>query len=143
MVREGAIGIRFARRADWPYLEREHSGLRRDRLARKVEAKEILVAERDDALVGFLDLDFLGAEAPYMSLIRVDGSMRRQGIGRALLKFAEEDLRRKGFHVLYSSSQGDEPEPQEWHRTVGFEPCGALEGFNENGVSEVFFRKRL
>jgi len=45
--------------------------------------------------------------------------------------------------VLFSSSQANEPEPQAWHRHVGFEECGFIAGINEGGVGEVFFRKVL
>lgn len=138
-----AVRIRFAQRADLPYLERELSRVRRDRLARKIEAKEVVVADRDGEPVGVLDLDYLGAESPYMSLLRVDPALRRSGIGTALLTFAEDHLRRRGFRVLYTSATGNEPEPQTWHRRMGFVECGVLEGFNEGGVAEVFFRKPL
>jgi GNAT superfamily N-acetyltransferase len=135
--------IRFARRTDLAYLERERKEIRRDRLARKIDAKELVVAERGAELVGLLDLEFIQPETPYMSLIRVDGQHRREGIGSALLAFAEEYLRSRGFKILYTSSQADEPEPQVWHRRAGFDPCGSIEGFNEGGVAEVFFRKSL
>ena len=135
--------IRFARRADVPYLERQMPHIRRDRLARKIDGRDILVAERDGETIGLLDLDFLGPAAPYMSLVRVDPSHRRAGIGTALLAFAEDHLRRLGFRVLYTSATANEPEPQAWHRRRGFTPCGSLEGFNEGNVAEVFFRKPL
>ncbi len=135
--------VRFARRADLAYLERERKEIRRDRLARKIDAKELIVAERGGEILGLLELEFPQPEAPYMSLIRVDGRHRREGIGTALLTFAEDQLRRRDFEVLYTSSAADEPEPQVWHRAAGFEPCGSLEGFNEGGIAEVFFRKRL
>jgi len=35
----------------------------------------------------------------------------------------------------------DEPEPQAWHRHMGFVECGIINGINENGIGEVFFRK--
>ena len=42
-----------------------------------------------------------------------------------------------------SSSQADEPEPQTWHRAIGFEECGIISGLNEGGIGEIFFRKKL
>jgi N-acetylglutamate synthase-like GNAT family acetyltransferase len=135
--------IRFARRGDLAYLRNERGEIPPERMERKIEGKEFIVAERAGAQVGLLDLEFIQPEEPYMSLIRVDARHRREGIGTALLAFAEEHLRGLGFRVLYTSSQSDEPEPQAWHRRSGFEPCGALEDFNGGGIAEVFFRKRL
>jgi hypothetical protein len=36
-----------------------------------------------------------------------------------------------------------EPEPQAWHRHIGFTECGALVGINDGGIGEIFFRKVL
>jgi len=49
----------------------------------------------------------------------------------------------QGFDVLYSSSQVDEPKPQAWHRHMGFEECGVINGINQGDIGEIFFRKRL
>jgi hypothetical protein len=45
--------------------------------------------------------------------------------------------------MLYSSSQADEQGPQEWHLHMRFEECGLIAGINNDGVGELFFRKRL
>ena len=60
-----------------------------------------------------------------------------------MLSFIEDYLRERGHNNLYSSSQVDEPQPQAWHRHVGFEECGFIGGIYNGGVGEVFFRKRL
>jgi hypothetical protein len=64
-------------------------------------------------------------------------------VGRALLKFVEQDPRARGHRTLYSSSQANEIQPQTWHRHVGFEECGFIAGINDGGIDEVFFRKKL
>lgn len=110
---------------------------------RKIEDGDVFVAERDGEHVGYLRLGYLWAKLPYIELIRVLESHRRAGVGRALLAFIEADAAASGHAVLYSSSQADEPEPQAWHRRMGFEECGLLAGVNKGGIGEVFFRKRL
>lgn len=80
---------------------------------------------------------------PYIGLIFVQEEYQRQGIGRAILGFLEASLRSKGYKVLLSSSQVNEPPSQAWHRAVGFQECGILAGINEGGIGEVFFRKSL
>ena len=40
--------------------------------------------------------------------------------------------------MLYRSSQVDEPDPQAWHRDVGFEECGIIAGINK-GLGESLF----
>lgn len=110
---------------------------------RKIEWREIVVAELDGGLVGYLRLEYLWSRTPYVAMIHVLPERRRRGVGKALLAFTEEFLREQGHAALYSSSQVDEAEPQAWHRHVGFEECGVIAGINEGGVGEVFFRKRL
>lgn len=43
---------------------------------------------------------------------------------------------------LYSSSQANEAEPQQWHRHMGFAECGIINGIND-GIGEVLFVKPL
>lgn len=135
------LKIRFAEPADADFLEPEVY-IPAEILRRKIEWREMLVAEAEGELAGLLQLEYLWSLVPYIALIRVAEERRRRGIGRALLGFAEEYLREQGHRTLYSSSQADEAEPQKWHRRMGFEECGILAGVNE-GVAEVFFRKDL
>jgi N-acetylglutamate synthase-like GNAT family acetyltransferase len=136
------VTVRFAVPADLEFL-RQHSYAPSHVVERKVEWQEFLVAERSGSLVGCLQLEYLWSLVPYVALIWVLPAHRRQGVGRAMLRYAETFLRDKGHDALYSSSQADEPEPQAWHRHVGFEECGVISGLNEGGIGEIFFRKRL
>jgi ribosomal protein S18 acetylase RimI-like enzyme len=93
--------------------------------------------------VGYLRFEYLWSIVPYIALIRVSPAVRRRGVGRALLADLENRLRAQGQVAVYSSSQADEPEPQAWHRHIGFQECGFIGGINGNGIGEVFFRKDL
>ena len=109
----------------------------------KIERREILLAERAGALAGYLRLEYLWSMVPFLGLIWVVEGQRRQGVGKALLAYVGDFLRGRGHGALYSSSQADEPEPQAWHRHVGFEECGFIGRINEGGIGEIVFRKRL
>jgi GNAT superfamily N-acetyltransferase len=114
-----------------------------DVIVAKIEREEILLAERSGELAGYVRLEYLWSMIPYLGLIWVVEGHRRKGVGRALLRYLEGFLRQKEHAALYSSSQADEPEPQAWHRHVGFGECGFIAGINDGGIGEVFFRKRL
>ncbi|HDN79435.1 MAG TPA: GNAT family N-acetyltransferase [Chloroflexi bacterium] len=135
--------VRFAGLKDLEWCIREDSDVDPEVLRWKVEHQEIIIAEVDGQPVGYLRLEYLWSQVPYIGLIWVLPGYRRRGIGRAMLRFLEEFLRSKGHRVLYSSSQANEPEPQAWHRHVGFQECGFIAGINEGGVGEVFFHKSL
>ncbi len=145
----GEIVIRFARRDDLDFAYQD-GYIPGEVLKRKIEAQtlnpdrieDVVIAEWNGERVGYVRLECLWSIVPYISLIQVLPEYRRQGVGKALLRFIENFLREAGHEVLYSSSQADEPEPQAWHRYMGFEECGFIAGINE-GVGEVFFRKNI
>lgn len=111
-------------------------------LTRKIDWQEIALVEQNGVPTGYLHLDYLWSIVPFIALILVLEPYRRRGAGRTLLAFIEDHARAHNHTWLYSSSQLDEPEPQAWHRHMGFEECGILAGHND-GIGEVFFRKRL
>lgn len=136
------LSIRFATPADSDFVQQDQY-LPLEIVRRKIEWREIIVAEIEGQLVGYLRLEYLWSKIPYIALIRVTPEHRRRGIGKQLLTFAEAFFRGQGHTVLYSSSQVNEAEPQAWHRHAGFEECGVISGINEGGVGELFFCKRL
>ena len=111
-------------------------------LRRKIDLDEFIIAERNDKPVGFIELEYLWSMVPYIALIRVLEEHRRQGIGKRMLGFLERFLANRNHKRLYSSSQENEPEPQDWHRHMGFEECGKIEGIND-GIGEIFFCKEI
>ena len=136
------ISLRLAQDSDLGFVSQD-GYTSEEVIQKKIEAGEVFVAEKDGASVGYLRLEYLWSSEPYISLIRVLESFRKQGVGRALLSYVEDTLRSNGHSALYSSSQVDEPPPQAWHRHMGFQECGIIAGINKGGVGEVFFRKAL
>ena len=138
------IRVRFANRMDLDEcIALDHPAMPAEVIRRKVEQREIIVAEGVGKLVGYLRLEYLWSVVPYVALVWVVDNQRQQGIGRAMLRYLENVLCQQGHAVLYSSSQVNEPEPQAWHRHVGFKECGFVAGINEGGIGEIFFRKDL
>lgn len=134
---------RWAIDSDLEFLQTApHACLTAPVLRRKIEWHEAIVATVDGVMKGYLYLDHLWSSYPFIATIWVHESHRNHGVGRVMLQFVEAQARADGQNILYSSSQLDEPEPQAWHRHMGFEECGIWAGHN-HGVGEVFFRKPL
>lgn len=139
---EPEIAVRAATESDLGFVSQD--GYLPDPVVeRKVRVGDVFIALRDNEPVGYLRLEWLWSKVPYIELVRVLEPHRRAGVGRALLAHVEAEALDQGHSALYSSSQADEPEPQAWHRRMGFVECGLLTGLNEGGVGEVFFRKTL
>ena len=144
------IAIRFARVDDLDFAYQD-GYISVEIMKQKIDAQvalnpdrieDIVIAEWNGKRVGYVRLEYLWSIVPYIALIQVLPEYRRQGVGKTLLRFIETFLREAEHEALYSSSQADEPEPQAWHRHVGFEECGFITGIND-GIGEVFFRKSL
>ncbi|SDW54350.1 GNAT family N-acetyltransferase [Paenibacillus sp. CF384] len=137
------LTIRFGNRGDleaavgWDRHTPEHI------LSWKLDHKDIIMADQLDGCVGYMKLEHLWSQFPYIGLIRVKEELRGNGIGMQMLQFAQAHLKQQGAAKLYSSSQADEPAPQMWHRKMGFTECGILSGINDGGVGELFFVKEL
>jgi predicted GNAT superfamily acetyltransferase len=141
-MNEAGVMVRIAEPGDLDFLKQK-SGLPRERLLQKIQRDEILILSVGDELVGYLWFAFLWSEIPLIDLIYIKEDFQKRGLSRVLLGYLESFLQMRGYGVLYSSSQLDEPEPQAWHRHVGFEECGMIAGLNDGGIGEVFFRKAI
>ena len=139
-----AVRVRFAEGpSDLAWCVAHDGWLDEAELRRKVEAQEVVVAELDGELVGQLRLDYLWSYLPHLAQVRVVEHHRRQGIGRALVAFVEQQARSSGVDKILSSTRPDKVEAQVWHRQIGFTECGSLEGFGPNGEATIFFLKIL
>jgi len=136
------ISVRAAEMADIDFVKQDGC-ISRDALEHKIARSEVVVATREDERVGYARVDFLWTSIPYLSMLWVLEEHRRQGIGRAILAHLESRFREAGHPTLYSSSDASEPEPQAWHRHMGFEECGFIAGINAGGIGEIIFRKIL
>jgi len=88
---------------------------------------DVLVAEVDGEVVGFLVLSFVPALSGLRALLddlAVDPAYRRQGIGAALVEAAIQRASRHGAtHLLVDTSRGD-PAARDFYQACGFEAGG-------------------
>lgn len=140
MSTDVSIVVRFASHDDLgSCFEFDHSD-RQDIIENKIDMHEIILAERRGEVIGYLKLEYIWSKLPYISLIFLKPEFRGKGIGSLILNYLVEFLQLNGYSILLSSSQVNEAEPQKWHRKMGFAECGILNGINEEGIGEVFFR---
>ena len=138
------IKLRFAESNDLDFcIKMDYKHINEAAMKKRLEEKMIIIAEVDRKPVGYLRMEFLWLKIPYIGLIVVIKAYRKKGVGSAMIKFLVDYLIKNEYNVLYSSSQINEPEPQAWHRKIGFEECGFIAGINEGDIGEVFFRKNL
>ena len=137
------ISVRLAHAHDLNWLAEHDGHLDALALAAKLARSEVLIAEVGGAPAGLLRFDWLWSSVPFIAQVRVLQRFRRLGVGRALVDALTDQAGASGARLLLSSATGNEPEPQAWHRALGFEECGRLSGINEGDVAEVVFQRRL
>ncbi|MEA3327274.1 MAG: GNAT family N-acetyltransferase [Chloroflexota bacterium] len=136
------VTVRLANQSDLDFVSQD-GYLSKEEVFWKIKRKECFVLSVDGNLAGYLRLEFLWSLVPFIALIFIKERYQNKGYSRDLLGFVEKTLKNRGYEVLFSSSQANEPTPQAWHRHIGFEECGVINGINEGGVGEIFFRKKL
>lgn len=94
---------------------------------RETPAMDVLVAEVDGEVVGFLALTFMPGLTGLRALLgemAVDPTYRRLGIGASLVEAAIQRASRRGAtHLLVDTSRGDAA-AQEFYHACGFEAGG-------------------
>jgi len=137
------ISIRFGEIDDSQLINNVDPHVPDHILTWKLQNHEIIIASMDTEIIGYFRLEYLWSKYPYIGLIKVHPDYRGQGLGKRLLEFAQEYLGTQGIKAIYSSSQVNENDPQQWHRKMGFKECGILNGINEGNIGELFFVKEL
>ena len=94
---------------------------------RESTSLDVLVAELQGELIGFLVLSYVSALTglrAWIDDIAVDPGRRRQGIGRALVEAAIQRASRRGAtHLFMDTSRGNQ-NAQRFYRACGFEEDG-------------------
>lgn len=143
MNRDNSITVRFAASSDLDACFCFDHAERRDIIESKVDMYEIIVAELCGEIIGYLKLEYIWSKLPFIGIILLKSEHRGMGLGRLMLKYLSDFLIANEHTILLSSSQVNEVQPQMWHRKMGFVECGILNGINEGGVGEVFFKLDL
>ncbi|MFN2235074.1 MAG: GNAT family N-acetyltransferase [Anaerolineales bacterium] len=103
-----------------------------DILAAKLRFREsttldILVAEYQSEIVGFLVLSYVSALTglrAWIDDIAVDPTRRRQGIGQSLVEAAIQRASRRGATHLFMDTSRGSPDAQSFYKACGFEQDG-------------------
>jgi GNAT superfamily N-acetyltransferase len=141
---EPSLIIRDARAADLPaivtMLADDPLGAGRERVAEplppayhaafeEIESdprQRLLVAERDDTLVGTLQLSIIpnltfgGRRRAQVEGVRIAEGARGQGVGRSLIEHAKGIAQDQGCHLLQLTTNRQRPEAVRFYERLGF-----------------------
>jgi ribosomal protein S18 acetylase RimI-like enzyme len=104
-----------------------------------LDRHHMLVAEREDEVVGCLAYRTDWFQCTFVSLVAVKKDARRQGVARALYRMVE------GISPsprLFSSTEETNGVSIQMHSALGFAPSGHIDNLPQ-GYRELLFYKRL
>lgn len=104
---------------------------------------EIYIAHINDEPCGVIVLDRKGlAGSPYLKSIAVDPKYRNQGVGRALIEFAE-NLYRKQYKHFFLCVSSFNKKAQSLYDRLGYIKVGEFKDYIIEGESEILMYKKL
>lgn len=104
-----------------------------------LERHHVLVAEREDEVVGFLAYRTDWFQCTFVSLVSVTKDARRQGVARSLYRRVED---MSPSPRLFSSTEETNSVSIQMHSALGFAPSGHIDHLPQ-GYRELLFYKRL
>jgi GNAT superfamily N-acetyltransferase len=107
--------------------------------AASIAAGEVHVLERDGERLGLI-VQRPEADHLFIDILAVLPAAQHQGVGKALLHFAEEEARRLGLSALRLYTHAKMTENLRFYPAMGFRRGAARQ---EDGFDRVDFEKRL
>lgn len=105
----------------------------------EVEAKHVWLAQLAEKVVGAL-VQYETDRGFYIDTVAVSPSLQGTGVGRALLEFAEQEARRRGYDSIYLCTNSKMTENQVFYPSIGYVE---FERKHEAGYDRIFYAKRL
>ena len=130
--------IRHALNEDILWLCEHDKHITETILKDKVVHHEVYIAEINDKKVGWLRYNLFWDHVPFMNMIYVFEEYHRMGIGTALTKHWEKDMKTKGYKSVMTSTQSNE-EAQHFFRKMGYKEIGGFKYFDD--PYEIIFQK--
>ena len=132
--------IRYAETKDYLWLKEHDRHISEETLKTKIASKEIYVVQENDLIIGWLRYNLFWDNIPFMNLIYLLEKYRRNKIEKKLIDYWENEMRKKGYKNVLTSTQSNE-EAQHFYRKMGYTEIGGFKYLEE--AFEIIFYKKL
>lgn len=92
---------------------------------KKVRDRQGYVLYVDDTPKGLLRYNLFWDNTPFCTMLFVDWDCQKNGYGRALMEYWENDMKKQGYGMVLVSTQVDE-EAQHFYRKLGIRTVAVL-----------------
>lgn len=124
---EGAnpMNITYASQADRAYIVEKDRHIHPTLVETKIKEKEIYIFWEGEARIGWMRYGYFWDNMPFMNMIWIDEPFRGRGSGQRVVQYWENEMKKKGFDTVMTSTQSDES-AQHFYRGMGYVDAGAL-----------------
>ena len=119
------ISIRYLEREDKEFWYSLDSHLSEEEFEKKVRDKMGYVLLKDGKPAGILRYNLFWNNTPFCTLLFIVCNEQGKGLGKALMQHWEEDMKAKGYGMIFVSTQVDEA-AQHFYRKIGYKDCGGI-----------------
>ncbi len=119
------INIQYVQQKDKKFWFSLDKHLSKEEFDQKVLTKRGYVLFENEQPIGILRYHLFWDNTPFCTLLFIAANYQRQGYGKMLMKYWEEDMKSQGYGMIMTSTQVDE-EAQFFYRKLGYKDCGSL-----------------
>lgn len=136
--------IRYIEKQDKQFWFKLDKHLPEKEFENKIKLKQGYILEKDSIQIGILRYNLFWDSIPFCTMLYIDEKFQNQGFGSILLSHWENDMKKKGYRLLLTSTRSDETS-QHFYRKAGYKDCGGLILSEEDTMQtlELFLSKYI
>lgn len=132
--------IKYASANDIELIYRYDKHIAKNELQNLVKEKRVYIAKEGSEFAGWLRFNLFWDNTPFMNMLYVLEEYRKKGIGKALTQRWEQDMKKRGYDFLMTSTASNEY-AQHFYNVLGYVAVG---GFMPKGDTyEIILSKNV
>jgi ribosomal protein S18 acetylase RimI-like enzyme len=140
-LRGDKMKIDIAADSDYGYLHEHDRHISQSLLLQKMKNQEIyILRNEDESIIGWMRYGYFWDNTPFMNMIWISEPFRGKGLGTQAVLFWENEMQRKGFALVMTSTLSNE-RAQHFYRKLGYRDAGCL--LLENEPLEIIMTKKM
>lgn len=132
--------IRHATENDIEFILRNDKWISREVTQCKIRDGQIFVAIEKDIFIGWLRYGLFWDNSPFMNMLYLLEPYRGRGTGKALVAYWENEMKQKGYQLIFTSSAQTEY-AQHFYIKLGYHAIGSFQLKTE--PLEIIFAKEI
>lgn len=111
-----------------------------DELYNAINSKRVFIAEENEVFLGWLRYNLFWDNTPFINMLYITEHNRGKGYGKEMMKFFEEEIKRRGYNTVMTSTREDESSKY-FYDKLGYKKVGDFTLPNE--PKEIILAKEL